>query len=86
VATTTATSEPGHLGRQRARPSASTATPAAITTGAQTGAAIQARTASAASTTTLVAWTSTPSAARTCWRAMITPMPTVKPSTTGTGT
>ena len=50
------------------------------------GSATQASTALAASTSTFSAWTSTPRAAGSCCSAMIAAMPTVKPSTTGTGT
>ena len=62
-----------------------TATPRAEAA-AQTGSASQSRDRVGGQDDPLSAWTSTPSAAGTCCSAMMTAMPTVKPSTTGIGT
>ena len=86
VATTTASNDPGRPGRSRDRARIPATTATAMATGVQTGEVAHAWTASQASTSTFSAWTSEPRAAGSCWSAMIAAIPTVKPSTTGTGT
>ncbi len=54
--------------------------------GINTGSATRERVARAASASTFSAWASTPRAAGICWRAMMTAIPTVNPSTTEMGT
>jgi len=86
VAATTANNDVGSTGRLRAMSRTSTTTPI-VTAGAdQDGSVTQVWTARAARTRTLSAWTRTPRAEGTCCSAMMRAMPTVKPSTTGTGT
>ena len=85
VATMTAGSETGKPGRMRAAISMVPATKPATAIGSGSGAASQAVTAArvpAAPDSPLV---SMPRIAGTCWSAMTTAMPTVNPSTTGSG-
>ncbi len=83
----TATSDTGRPGRSRAAVSIVPATTPVISREAHAGDATQAASASAAVARTVSpVGTETPNAAGSCCRAMITAMPTVKPSTTGSGT
>ena len=86
VAATTATRDPGSRGTIRDKRQDQRDDPAGDREGTQSGSAPQARTARVARTRTFSACTSAPRAAGTCCKAMMTAMPTVKPSTTGTGT
>ena len=86
VAAATATSDIGMPGRQREETSMAAATAAAMAGAAQAGLAAQAVIASAATATTFSPSAGTPSAVGICCTAMITAMPRVKPSMTGSGT